>query len=99
MLRKFDRLGFHGNTNDYFRSYLCDRRVYVSVNGCDSQTTTMNIGLPQGSVSAPWLFSLYINDMHRTSRKLKFIHYANDTTVYMSVLSGNNLNRLCEEVC
>ena len=34
--------------------------------------------------------------MHRTSRKLKFIHYADDTTVYMS---GNNLTRLCEEVC
>ena len=96
MLRKLDRLGFRGNTNDYFRSYLCDRRMYVSVNGCDSETTTMNIGLPQGSVSAPWLFSLYINDMHRTSRKLKFIHYADDTTVYMS---GNNLKRLCEEVC
>ena len=96
MLRKLDRLGFRGNTNDYFRSYLCDRRMCVSVNGCDSETTTMNIGLPQGSVSAPWLFSLYINDMHRTSRKLKFIHYADDTTVYMS---GNNLTRLCEEVC
>ena len=24
MLRKLDRLGFRGNTNDYFRSYLCD---------------------------------------------------------------------------
>ena len=72
MLRKLDRLGFRGNTNDYFRSYLCDRRMCVSVNGCDSETKTMNIGLPQGSVSAPWLFSLYINDMHRTSRKLKF---------------------------
>ena len=70
--------------------------MYVSVNGCDSETTTMNIGLPQGSVSAPWLFSLYINDMHRTSRKLKFIHYADDTTAYVS---GNNLTRLCEEVC
>ena len=52
MLRKLDRQGFRGNTNDYFRSYLSDRRMYVSVNGCDSETTTMNIGLRQGSVSA-----------------------------------------------
>ena len=67
MLHKFDRLGIRGNTNDYYRSYSRNRRMYVSVNGCDSETTTMNIGLPQGSVSAPWLFSLYINDMHRTT--------------------------------
>ena len=68
MLRKLDRLGFRGNTNDYFRSYLCDGRMYVSVNGCDSETT--NIGLPQGSGSAPWLFSLYQGLLyHRTCKR------------------------------
>lgn len=96
LLRKLDRLGFRNSMNDFFRSYLSDRNMYVSVNGYESRTVTTNIGLPQGSVSAPWLFSLYINDMHRTSDKLKFIHFADDTTVYMS---GSNLNALCEEVC
>ena len=96
MLRKLDRLGFRGVSNRFFESYLTDRRMYVSVNGGDSTTRTTNIGLPQGSVSAPWLFGLYINDLHRTSTKLKFIHFADDTTVYMS---GKDLNVLCREVC
>ncbi len=70
--------------------------MYVEVNGCRSRTRTLNIGLPQGSVSSPWLFSLYINDMHRTSDKLNFIHFADDTTIYRS---GRDLKTLCDEVC
>ena len=70
--------------------------MYVSVDGCNSDIRTTNIGLPQGSVSAPWLFCLYVNDMHRASDKLKFIHFADDTTIYMS---GGNLTRLCADVC
>ena len=79
-----------------FDSHLSDRRMYVEVNGCKSETKTLNIGLPQGSVSAPWLFNLYINDMHRSSDKLNFLHFADDATIY---LSGRDLTRMCEEVC
>ena len=96
LLRKQDRLGFRGNILNFFDSYLSDRQMYVSINGHDSTIKTTNIGLPQGSVSATWLFSLYINDMHRTSNKLKFIHFADDTTVYMSC---SNLTELCADVC
>ena len=96
MLDKLDRLGFRGIIRDLFDSYLSDRRMDVEVNGCKSETKTLNIGLPQGSVSTPWLFNLYINDMHRSSDKLNFLHFADDTTIY---LSGRDLTRLCEEVC
>lgn len=95
MLLKLDNLGFRGPINSFFRSYLSDRRMYVSVGGRDSTENTVNIGLPQGSVTSPWLFSLYINDLHRTSQKLKFIHFADDTTVY---LSGGDLRKLCSDV-
>ena len=66
--------------------------MYVDISGNRSCTRQIDIGLPQGSASSPYLFSLYINDMHRSSEKLKFIHFADDTTVS----SANNLfvNRL-----
>lgn len=96
LLRKMDRLGFRGNVNNFFKTYLTDRSMYVSVNGCDSTTGTVNIGVPQGSVSASWLFTLYINDMHRCSRRLKFIHFADDTTIYMT---GSNLKELTKQMC
>lgn len=96
MIRKLDRLGFRNNIGNFFDSYLSNRKMYVSVNGFDSTIRTTNIGLPQGSVSSPWLFSMYINDMHRTSDKFKFIHFADDTTIYMT---GRDLTKLFEEVC
>ena len=96
MLKKLHRLGFRDNINKFIRSYLTDRRMFVSVNNCESTIRTTNIGLPQGSVSAPWLFSLYINDMHNISDKLKFSHFADDTVVYMT---GNNLKSLCRDLC
>ena len=51
------------------KSYFTDRQIYVSVDKFDSQIRTTNVGLPQGSVSAPLLFSLYINDMNRKDFK------------------------------
>ena len=39
-------------------------------------TKTMNVGLPQGAVSSPWLFSICVNNMHAASDKLTFRHFA-----------------------
>ena len=95
MLRKLDRYGFRNYMNDFLNSYLSVRKMYVSVNGSDSTIWTTKLILAW-SVTYPWLFSVYINDMHRTSDKLNFIHFADDTTVYMS---ARDLKALCENVC
>ena len=91
MLTKLLRYGFMDNMKDFFRSYLTDRRMHVCVNEKESETRTTNIELPQGSVSAPWLFSLYLNDMNRVSKKLTFMHIADDTVIYMT---GNDLKAI-----
>ena len=96
MLKKLDRLGFRGPTLNFFDSYLTDRRLFVEINGRRSSTKITNIGLPQGAVQSTWMFSLYINDMHRASDKFKFIHFADDTTIYMT---DRNLQRLTETAC
>ena len=64
MLLKLERLGFRCRMNEWFDSYLCDRDMYVQINDCSSEVKCVNIGLPQGAVISPWLFSLYVNDMH-----------------------------------
>jgi len=84
LLQKLDVLGVRGIVLDWFGSYLCGRTQYVDVDGYCSGVTCVNAGVPQGSVLGPTLFLLYINDMHRCSEKLNFIHFADDTTVFRS---------------
>ena len=95
LVKKMERLGFRGMIFNWFTDYLSDRKMCVDVGGNVSSVRSVNIGLPQGSVTSPYCFSLYLNDMHRSSSKFRFVHFADDTTLYMS---GHNLKDLCQEV-
>ena len=95
LISKMENMGFRGVVRDWFESYLSNRRMYVEIEGRKSLVKSLNIGLPQGSVSSPYLFSLYINEMKNSSNKLDFTHFADDTTVFMS---GSSVESLCSNM-
>ena len=92
LLYKLEHYGIRGLAYDWLKSYLQDREMYVDYSGAKSSTYSLNTGVPQGTILGPILFILYINDIVFSSNKLKFILYADDTTLFLNDFSLSRLS-------
>ena len=78
----------------WFESYLSNRKQYVSIKNCSSSFSNSTMGVPQGSVLGPVPFPLYMNGMYRSSNQMRFVHFADDTTVFASDSDINNVHAI-----
>ena len=99
LLQKLEHYGIRGIALNLMKSYLSNRKQFVSLDGNKSSTKEVSIGVPQGSVLDPLLFLIYINDLPRATKKLKSILFADDTTMYTSHKSIRDLaDKMSEEL-
>ena len=80
LLSKLDHYGIRGNAHKLLSSYLCNRRQYVNINNVNSDTQSINYGVPQGSILRPLLFLLYINDLENSVNNTPRL-FADDTCI------------------
>ena len=93
LLYKLNHYGIRGKANEWFNSYLTNRKQYVSINGFKSDEKVMNFGVPQGSVLGPLLFLIYINDIHIALKYCKTRLFADDTNLLIKNKSLKQLQK------
>ena len=79
LLEKLKYYGIRSKQNDWLRSFLTNRKQYVSMEDFFSQTKIVKCGVPQGSTLGPLLFLIYINDLTNILEKSIVHHFADDT--------------------
>ena len=94
LLAKLNHYGICRVSNDWLKSYLSNRNQYASINGFDSGLTTINCGIPQGSVLGLLLFLLYINDLNQAMKFYKAHHFADNTNLLCLSNSIKKLSKL-----
>ena len=93
LLNKLCHYGIRGKSNDWFKSYLFDRKQFVAINGFNSDLKDIKCGVPQGSVLGPLLFLIYINDLYTSIKFCKVHHFADDTNLLHFTDSVKSLNK------
>ena len=85
-----------GSHLKFFQNYLNNRKQSDVLNGSFSNYSTVESGVPQGSVLGPLLFLIYINDL-ATNIKSNIKFFADDTMLFSivkdPVISANDLNQ------
>ena len=97
LIDKLCKYGIRGTPLAWFTDYLSNRQQYVKIGNTESDLLTLTCGVPQGSTLGPLLFILYINDMPNCSKKLSFRIFADDTNVFYSSNSIDDIEKVMNE--
>ena len=76
--------GISGNLLKLFQNYLSNRKQRVVLNGFSSDYSSIDSGVPQGSVLDPLLFLIYVNDLEKNIKSNVKL-FADDTMLFSIV--------------
>ena len=84
LLAKLNSIGVRGNLLSWLESFLCNRTMYVNVNGSRSSEVLVRSGVPQGSVLGPILFLIYVNYLPSYIKNMCKV-FADDLKLYLKI--------------
>lgn len=97
--QKLHANGIRGIALESIMSFLRERKILVCIDGYTSNTHEVNIGAAQGSVLAPLIFTLFVNDLTLSGMSVKF---ADDTSAAISAMdeadAQSKITKVCEEM-
>ena len=99
LIFKLKEIGIEGEYINIIKGFLTDRKQRVVIDGKKSEWTSIESGVPQGSILGPLLFLVYINDLI-DSVESDIRIFADDTFIFRIVdpSSTDALNRDLERI-
>ena len=94
LLKKLSLYGVRNINLKLFKSYLSNRKQYISTYQGNTDMAAITCGVPQGSILGPLLFLIFVNDLKK-STSLDPIMFADDTNLFYS---HKNIKYLFETV-
>ena len=61
LINKLSELGVRNNLINLVLSFLSERKHYTNANGVKSELVSITCGVPQGTLTGPWFFTVLVN--------------------------------------
>jgi hypothetical protein len=97
LMSKLDHYGIRGLSANWIKAFLSNRSQVVSINGSHSRPQPVISGVPQGTILAPVLFLLYINDISENI-KSQIRLFADDGIIYREINNDQDHVTLQEDL-
>src|SRR4029434_10799026 len=85
---KLERMGVDPFFTSWITDYLTGRPQFVRLGSCASDIVVSSTGAPQGTVLAPFLFTLYTSDFIYNSESCHVQKFSDDSAVVGCIRDG-----------
>ena len=84
LTKKLELYGIEDCNLRWFESYLSNRKQFITYADKQTNIETITCGVPLGSILGPLLFLIFVYDLHKVTKHLDPIMFADDTNLFCS---------------
>ena len=88
-----DHYGISCCALSWFKSYLANRKQFITYNGVSATTKIIRCGVPKGSILGPLFFLIHINYLYTACKDTTAILFADDANLFKSGTDINAMER------
>ena len=97
LIAKLHAYGFSLESLKSIQSYLSNKIQRVKINSSFSEYSNVKSGVPQGSISGPFFFNIFICELLFDDTDIDLANYADDKTPYAYHLEHNKVIKSLEK--